>query len=218
MVYVVVPVVAAAGVVGVIMLVRRARGKSLAILGPRKAGKTTLATFLASGEIPRGYKPTVLRATKHGRQRVPGSGRRLPRGIKMKDVALKLTMGDTPGMTPHGDLTNYRIWQESAKDADVICYVVDIAQLRQKRYREVALNGARHVARWDNATSRRLLILTHTDLDPSWTNGDPDEISGRAEVAELRRNLKAENVIMGSLKDVEGARELAFDLLQVLAQ
>jgi hypothetical protein len=210
--------VAVATLVGIIMLVRRARGKSLAILGPRRAGKTTLATFLEAGEIPRGYRPTVLRTTMQGRQRVPGTGRRLPIGIKMKDVALNLTMLDNPGMTPQGDLVKYRIWQESTKDVDLICYLVDVVQLRNNRYRKVAVNGAQHVARWAGDSQHRLLILTHTDLDPAWAQGNLDEIGGRAEVKELRQQLRAENVIMGSLKDQDGARELTYELLQVLAR
>jgi GTPase SAR1 family protein len=212
-------VAAAVGVIGTVVLVRRAHGKSLAILGPRQAGKTTLATFLQSGEIPRGYRPTVLRTTVHGRQQVPGTGRRIWLGIKMRDVALKLTMLDNPGMTPYGDLTKLRMWQESVKNADLICYLVDVTQLRQGAYGQVAQNGARHIVRWDeDGSHRRLLILTHCDLDAAWAQGDPDKITGRSEVKELLQQLKAENVIIGSLKDESGTRDLTYDLLQVLVR
>jgi len=217
--YVVAGGVVAVGIVSAVILVRRARGKSLAVLGPRKAGKTTLITFLSSGEIPRGYRPTVLRETARGRQRVPGTGRRLPLGIKMKDLALKLTMLDNPGMTPEGDLTNLHTWQGSAQDVDLICYLVNVMQLHERRYWKVALNGARHIARWDeDGSHRKLLILTYCDLDPAWAQDNPDAISGRSEVIELRKNLRAENIIMGSTKDENSTRDLAYDLLQVLAR
>jgi GTPase SAR1 family protein len=211
--------VVAAGIIGTAFLVRRTRGKSLAILGPRKAGKTNLTTFLHSGEIPRGYKPTVLRELAQGKHRVPGTGRRLMFGIKMNDLSLKLTMLDNPGMTPEGDLTNLRTWQESAQNSEVICYLVNVVQLRNDDYWKVALNGARHIARWDeDGPRRRLLILTHCDLDPAWSPDTPDAISGRNEVIELRKNLKAENILMGSTKDTDGTRDLTYNLLQVLAR
>jgi len=137
----------------------------------------------------------------------------------MKDVALKLTMLDNPGMTPEGDKTNLGTWQESTKNADLICYLVNVVQLRQRRYWEVALNGARHIARWDeDGSRRRLLILTYCDLDPAWGQDNPDEIIGRSEVIELRMNLKAESILMGSTKDEDTTRDLAYDLLQVLVR
>ncbi len=219
MVYIVVPVVVVSGsVAAVLLLIRRTRGKSLALLGPRKSGKTTLATFLQTGEIPRGYKPTVMRSTVKARRKVPGTGRKLLLGIKMRDVALKLTMLDNPGVTPLGDKTNYGIWQDSATKVDAVCYLVDVSKLSNKKYRDIAVNGARHIARWDLHECRKLLILTHTDLDPAWERGDPDEISGRAAVKDLRRELQAEEVIMGTLKDDDGRRDLTYLLLQLLAR
>lgn len=217
------PVVVGAGVVagiaGIIVLVRRAHGKSLALLGPRMSGKTTLATFLETGEIPRGYRPTVIRSTREGRQRVPRAGQKMRLGIRMKDVALKLTILDNPGMTPHGERTHYRTWLDSASNADAICYLVDVTLLPGEKYSKVALNGAQHIARWEQCSGRKLLILTHTDLDPAWESGDPDEISGRATVKALRRELRTEEeIIMGSLKDEDGARELTYQLLQILAR
>jgi len=203
------------------LLVKRARGKSLALLGPRRSGKTTLATFLGSGEIPQGYRPTVMRQKvnqkRRARVRVPGSGR-LPFGIKMVNQALKLTMLDNPGMTPQGDKTNYGIWQGSATQVDAVLYLVDVTQLSDASYWRVAMNGAQHLARWELGDRRKLLILTHTDLDPAWGRGDLDEISGRTAVKDLRRELQAEEVLMGSLKDVGGTRDLAYLVLQFLAR
>lgn len=203
------------------LLVRRARGKSLAFMGPRGSGKTTLATFLGSGEIPPGYRPTVMRESvkqkRRARMRVPGT-RRLPLGIKMGNLALKLTMLDNPGMTPQGDKTNYGIWQGSATQVDAVLYLVDVSQLSDESYCRVAVNGAQHLGRWELGDRRKLLILTHTDLDPAWERDDLDEISGRTAVKDLRRELQAEEVLMGSLKDVGGTRDLAYLVLQFLAR
>ena len=214
-----IPVATGSAIVGVsaYLLIRRARGKRLAILGPRRAGKTTLATFLQKGEIPAGYKPTTIRTTTKARRRMPGT-KRLLRSIKMKDVELKLTMLDNPGVTPLGEKQNYGIWQESAKKVQVILYLVDVSKLSERRYRNVAINGVQHIARWGLSDRRKVLILTHTDLDPAWESGAPDAIADRAAVKDLRRELKPEGVIMGSLKDVAGTRDVAYQLLEFLAR
>jgi len=135
----------------------------------------------------------------------------------MQDVALKLTILDNAGVTPH-EMAHYRIWQESASQVDVICYLVDVTSLSNARTSSVAVNGARHIARWESAASRRVLILTHTDLDPAGIRGDHDEIAGRPAVMDLRRELQAEEIIMGSLKEENGTRDLTYSLLQFVAR
>jgi hypothetical protein len=136
----------------------------------------------------------------------------------MRDVAFNLTMLDNPGVTPLGEKQNYGIWLDSVKKVQVILYLVDVSQLSERRYRTLAINGVHHITRWGLSDHRKLLILTHTDLDPAWGSGDLDAIADRAAVKDLRRELKAEGVIMGSLKDTAGTRDIAYQLLEFLAR
>jgi hypothetical protein len=205
-------VIVGVAVGGAVVAARRFRHRAIngtvALLGPRQAGKTSFATALETGEIPPGYKPTqtpqnrtfnVLRdSNPHGF------------AVKMPRYGLHITSCDVAG---NEDALGQ--WKTAASGANLVCYLVSAPDLKEAPYCKRALDGARQVGSW-RLPSHVMLVLTHVDEDPD--REDPDAIQRRPVVAELRRALGGPELWLTSLIRPNDRHELMLRTLEILSQ
>ena len=114
---VLIPVVVATSTVltaaAIFLLKRRLKGKTLAVLGEQKVGKTCLIDFLTTGSIPKKYK-----AGLYARE-VPG------RRFQLRKLELNIPpLKDLPGFSEE-----YAQWKEVVNEADIVLYLLRVDQL-----------------------------------------------------------------------------------------
>ena len=114
---VLIPVVVATSTVltaaAIFVLKSHLKGKTLAVLGEQKVGKTCLLDFLTTGSIPKKYK------ADHYAREVPGRRFQL-RKLKLNIPPLK----HLPGFKEQ-----YAIWKEVVTEADIVLYLLRVDQL-----------------------------------------------------------------------------------------
>jgi hypothetical protein len=162
---------------------KNARGKEIAILGPRRSGKSTLATILRSGTVTHEYIETLMTEKLSG-------------DLRMESLSLKVTTQD-----PGGAKSEYGEWREIHKSARLVCYVIDAHRMlkRDDRYRDLAINGAEHVSIWGEAKPT-VLVLAHID-EATGDASHPDVIFGHADVQRIQALTNAKQRIAVNLMD-----------------
>jgi GTPase SAR1 family protein len=187
-------VAAAAAAAGVLS---RAKGKSIALLGPKRAGKTSWRTFLEHGSIPAGYEHTTLTE-------------KLSTQIRLQDLDLHVEVCDLSGSDDAVDS-----WHQAAKESDYVFYFIDGTRLGDEAYRRRARDYARVVASWEDSTSPVTLVVSHADQVPEWPQNS-DEIRTSPHVAELRHLVGARKTIVADLGSTDGCRKFTLDALSDL--
>ena len=134
------------------------KGKNLAVLGPRGAGKTTLIKFLLKGELSKEYivtsKPEQF------------SGKKLALG------ELELVINDITDVP--GDIGSHDEWERLCHAADVVCYLIDVSRVHidDKDYEKTIKGDMRHIGEWLNepksSRPKVFLVATHCDLIPEY--------------------------------------------------
>ena len=143
------------------------KGKKLAVLGEKRAGKTSLIKFLTTGSILRKYKPTDF-------AREVTSGHRFQ--LRELDLAIK-NLKDVPG-----GQDKYRSWQSVFNDADIVLYLLRVDKLMAgDKSTEVRVrDDMGQIKRWRQNNFKRFplfIIGTHCDLtDPDITTLQTDQI------------------------------------------
>ena len=165
------------------------RGRQLAVVGPRAAGKTTLHTWLRSGELPGEYG---LR-WRHSPRRMLGlkSGRDEPK-----------KMGFKKGVDVPGDvLTSLETWRQVVQSADIALVLFDVARTldpKDDHGRELgqACSVLSAIISDDgsNGEARIALVGTHCDLVEGYV--PPSASTGFVEFERMvRRNKRVEDAL-----------------------
>ncbi len=94
-------------------LLRKLKGKKLAVLGEQRVGKTCLIDFLTKGSIPKRYEPNLYA------REVPGRSFKL-RGLKLNIPPLRHLPGSED---------EYAQWKEVANEADIVLYLLRVDRL-----------------------------------------------------------------------------------------
>jgi GTPase SAR1 family protein len=185
-------IVAAAGVTAARHF-KSASGKEIAVLGPRKSGKSTLAEVLTSGTVTQQYFQTL-------------ATRRIRGDLRMESLSLMVVIHD-----PGGDRSEYGEWQRIYATASLICYVVDVSRLltsdrksrhsSDRKYRELAVRGAEHVNDW-GAIKPTVLVLTHKDMADK-DSVHPDRLFAQPDVRRIQTLVKAKHCVAVNLMDAE---------------
>lgn len=130
------------------LLVIALRGKTVAILGPRASGKTTLYNFLEHGTVDLG-RPG--RAT---------TGPEKHRAFRNRELGLSIRKGvDVPGGMREP-------WEEPYKRADMAFYMFDVNRLQaEEAYAKEVQDDGRLLADWGTRKKQITVIGTHTDRD-----------------------------------------------------
>ena len=143
------------------------KGKKLAVLGEKMAGKTSLIKFLTTGSISRKYDPTDFA------QKVT-SGHRFQ--LRDLDLAIK-NLKDVPG-----GQDRYLSWQSVFNEADIVLYLLRVDKLMagDKSTEGRVRDDMGQIKRWRQKNSKRFplfIIGTHCDLtDPDITTLRTDQI------------------------------------------
>jgi hypothetical protein len=187
---------------------RRARHASVALVGPRRAGKTSFAKALETGEIPPGYRPTQTTVTKEINILKDSDPHDFV--IKTSRYGLHVTAHDVSG-----NENAWGEWKKVALNFNLVCFLVSAPELAEAPYRDNALDGARQVGSW-NLVARLLLVLTHIDRDPDRAN--PDAIRQRPAARALSRALGHPEMWLTSLTRADERHDLMLKTLEILAE
>lgn len=197
-------------------LVIALKGKQLAVLGARGAGKTCLIKFLLTGSLPAEYKQTVAPEKVAARR------------FQLKDLDLKIKAI----LDISGDKAAYAEWREQVNQAHVVTYLLRADRLLAGDPQVVARvrDDLRHIGEWLQARvprPRLYLIGTHCDLDSDYAASieRPGDYMDRFRALPIVNDLVAYGggtqnvkVILGSMKSIEGTEALAHQLfMQVLS-
>lgn len=209
------------GLAGIGVGISMLNGKSVAILGPREAGKSTLVNFLLNGTISEEYiatgRPTKFTGKKISLQEI---------NLKVNDIM------DVPG-----DVASHSDWQQQYNKADIACYLFDASRLhkREARYEEAVIRDMRRIGDWFGARKKAnkdlpkfFLVATHCDLIPEYeTLSDKNKTAFTDEFWRTPLIQKlinygggSQNVkrAAGSLKDLKNSERLVGDILHQAVQ
>lgn len=200
------------------------KGKTLAVLGEQRVGKTTLIKFLTEGVIPKGYSATgAAEKTKSNSRRVAN-----PDDHHLKDLKLRFKQSHDVG----GDWDAHKgQWKKTFDAGDLVLYLVRADNLlngdmdTQKR----VLGDAESLRLWlkEAKKSKPIAIVgTHTDLDPRFMDRKKRaEMEAEFLKLDTVRKLAAAfggsadvAVVVGSLYHDEDTRRLVYSLFSALTR
>lgn len=185
-------------------------GKSIAVLGGRGTGKTTLLNYFNTKKIATTYEQTDTKKRYSGMT------------VKVDGLTLKVKEGYDVG----GSSMNHGTWREQIDNCDVVFYIVNISQVigknKNQQYIDNTLNDIRAIA--DNVSNRKekmhiIILATHADKCPEFYK---DKQAFEKKVARSQVIETAEiafggtdycKVIIGSLKDTTEAEKLVKNIL-----
>lgn len=185
-------------------------GKSIAVLGGRGTGKTTLLNYFATKKITASYEQTDTKQHYSGMT------------VKIDDLMLKIREGYDIG----GSSINHSTWREQIDNSDVVFYIVDISRVvgkdKNQQYIDNTLNDIGAIA--DKVSNRKekmhiIILVTHADKCPEFHK---DKQAFEKKVARSQVIETAEiafggtnhcKVIIGSLKDTIEAEKLVKNIL-----
>src|SRR5829696_4939717 len=113
---------------------RRARHASVALVGPRRAGKTSFANALETGEIPPNYTPTQTTQSREINILKDSDPHNFV--VKMSHYGLRITAHDVSG-----NENAWGEWKKFATSSNLVCFFVSAPELAEAHYRDNALDG-----------------------------------------------------------------------------
>ena len=188
------------------------KGKTLAVLGERKVGKSCLIEFLTKGSIPKNYKQDSYAREVSGRR------------IQLRELELYIPeLTDLPGPTDQ-----LHDWREITNEADIVLYLLRVDKLMkgdsntEKRVEQ----DMRQISRWlrDKPKDFPLFIIgTHCDLtNPDLTALPADRIGDYGDkvrsmpifrkIELLGGGSSKVQFVFGSLKSEASTEELVYQL------
>ncbi len=189
-------------------------GKSVAVVGERAAGKTTLAQFLSTGEIPEDYEQTIGEKRHEGRK------------IRLADLDLKVSEINDVG----GDTEYYKQWKRAVVRSDVVYYLARADKImKSKKTRTRVVRDVKHLCGWlqENPGKHVFFIGTHCDLIPEYAALTPanrgdfqDRFFKLAEMREVGLRLREVDavLILGSLKPERAMQAVVHQSFQKIIQ
>lgn len=122
--------------------------ESIAIFGPPAVGKTMMANFLSTGEVPEDPKQT-LKSKKY-------------KGMKLAELGLKInSIFDNGGAT---DL--YKEWKKDFNESNIIFYLfrADLILSKNQDHIKRILRDFKHIGEWTNESPKKIFMIgTFTD-------------------------------------------------------
>ena len=203
---------AALAAVAIRVLKRRLKGKTLAVLGERKVGKSCLIEFLTTGSIPKKYRQNLYAREVSGRR------------IQLRELELYIPeLTDLPGSADE-----HHEWREGTNEADIVLYLLRVDKLMEgdvdteKRVEQ----DMHQISRWlkDKPKKFPLFIIgTYCDLtNPNLTTLPADQIGKYEEKVRGKSIFRRIELlgggrgkvrfVFGSLKSEATTEELVYQL------
>lgn len=181
------------------------RARTLAFIGRSEAGKTTMAAYLAKGNLPSSTHSTV--DTKTHRVR--------PNVFRVDQATVRV-------VDSGGNETSLSDWKRAVESSDDVFYFFDARKVYDEDPDTLsALSAdADHLRNWRKKSAKATvhLVGTHTDQLPS-DAAARSRVRSHSVVKNLRSSgeVKDGNILFGSLNSVRDARKLVNALNDVLA-
>ncbi len=200
-----------------LVLKRRLKGKTLAVLGENKVGKTCLLDFLTTGSIPKKYEADLFA------REVPGRRFQL-RKLKLNIPSLK----HLPGFSDQ-----YAPWKEVVIEADIVLYLLRVDQLMagHEPTENRVQKDIRQIKKWLDKLEEEgkpkkyplFIIGTHCDrTDPDFTTLPKNQTGDYVEkVLDMPIFQRIEllggggskvRFVFGSLKTLDTTEDLVYQL------
>ncbi|GEM_PF-2118070 len=198
-------------------IVKKVKGKKIAILGQRATGKTTLLKFLINGEITITYKQTLMK------KKITKQKKFFLSYLELKSSkAASYINADSYDVG--GSEDQHATWKEVATDADVLIYLFDINKWLSNSQLESQIESDIKVIERiirDKPSQKIMLIGTHLDQDEEYNAAKDkiaykDEIKGETFIVGMRTLLGGRDrcsVELASLKDQQGLSEITTFIL-----
>jgi len=176
--------------------VARFRGKSVLLVGPQFAGKTTLAALLGDDSTS-----LVLASNQKAKPKLVNLSQ-----FKLKTPQLDLT--DAPD-----DETVKTAIRDRVPKANLVCLVVSLERLEGNSPLDDPLRLAKQVAQCSRVKTKSALVLTHLGAAGF---RDSESVLADARVAEIKVALGATEVLIGNLLDKDDRTAIAARIIGAL--
>jgi len=170
-------------------------GESIAVIGPRSSGKTTLYGYLLETNKTGETEPTLSRErTTWNRQH---------------ELGLNIRKGiDVPG-----GAANYPDWEEQFRKSSKIFYLFDAYALRtQTTYQETVRREGMKLNEWGSDRKHVMMLGTHADEDPQASElgaaAYQDLIAELDVVVAFGTRAKVQGIAVGSMLSSDDAAAL----------
>ncbi len=180
--------------------VGRFRGKSVLLVGPQFAGKTTLAALLGDDSTS-----LVVASDQKSKQK---SKQKLVNLSQFKLKTPQLDLTDAPD-----DETVKTAIRDRVPKANLVCLVVSLERLEGNSPLDDPLRLAKQVAQCSTARTKSTLVLTHLGAAGF---RDSESVLADVRVAEIKVALGATDVLIGNLLDKNDRTAIAARIIGAL--
>jgi GTPase SAR1 family protein len=193
-------------------VMKKWKGKRVAVLGARAVGKSTFMTFLTTGSIPEDYEETLHSSKCDGRR------------FKLKDLQLRIKDSFDVGGAKH----NYAEWKKEFIASDIVFYLLRADLLmsddsdtvnRVRNDFEIIKDWIAELKEKDRPTF--YIIGTHCDLDSLYSKLPEknkaayiDKFQILPIIVDLRCLGGVDKVILGSMKTLEYTQALVYAIFK----
>lgn len=176
--------------------VGRFRGKSVLLVGPQFAGKTTLAALL-------GDDSTSLVLASHQKSKA--------KLVNLSQFKLKTPQLDLTDAPDDGTVKN--AIRDRVPKANLVCLVVSLERLEGNSPLDDPLRLAKQVAQCSTVKTKSALVLTHLGAAGF---RDSESVLADARVTEIKVALGATDVLVGNLLDANDRTAIAARIIAAL--
>lgn len=174
---------------------KKRRRRSVALVGPRGSGKTSLRHLLVTGEVPAGYAPTAFPTTGSTKTTLDG-------------IEVDVDVHDVSGMR-----SSRKQWSAAVGGADLVVFLSSAADLRTEQGYDAIQSAAHFYAGLEDKPTT-LLVVSHADQVPE--PGDPpyENLASSPAVRRLAGIVEARDCLVANLlaaDDQEAAVRLVKD-------
>ena len=181
-------------------------GKKFAILGSRTSGKTSLHTFLGSGEVLSKYVATTTDKTRENY-------------FKLKHLKLRVSSSTDIGGTE--DFVH--LWENLIKNADYICYTIKTDEIHKQNEKYIdKVRGhinliLQHIDKHHMGKKKLYLIYNFCDLITDY-EVNKEKFLDEFKIKTIKINQKNTISFFGSLIDKNRASDLCVQLLSKICE
>ncbi|WP_169309973.1 ADP-ribosylation factor-like protein [Aeromicrobium marinum] len=157
-----------------------AQQKTVAILGPRGSGKSSLVQLLVNGRVPDVVRPTNFLETEHSTTR-----------LGKHEVAL--TIHDVSG-----DPSSRKQWKSAAKAANLVVFAISAEAVLTDDGYETARSAANFYGGLD-FKRRTVLVVSHADMAEPQTSETYEHLLNHVRVKTLFKLVGAKDLVAANL-------------------
>ncbi|NET65095.1 MAG: hypothetical protein F6K63_12160 [Moorea sp. SIO1G6] len=165
-------------------------GKTLAILGGRATGKSSLKKFLETGKIPDSYKVTDI-AEQYA-------------SFRSADLRIRIQASQDVGGgdDPKPIKAYYDAWETVVKSSDYVFYLINLYlflfnkdESNNGKYKERVKNDLLQIIKWVQKDKPIIIVGTYADKDKRFSIDDTNK--AKNQIKEIQDQLMHDNIMNG---------------------